>query len=266
MKKGICFLGMLIVFMLCTISARADVIWEPEDDFYEKHSSECTYNGRQFIADGPDGKVILYKSPESSKEVATWENGYKVSISFTYEDKQGIVWGFPAEWEDKRGWMPMEYMKVVYDAVSFEEEHSSQIEQKDGTLDESYKDDTIYFWKYPGSEDGNSVNMQDWDNMPSYSSVYTDEEGRSWGNVGYFYGYRDAWICLDNPTAEFEELYPDGAPQIEVKDDEEISNENTNTERIRPQTNQSLIVIIILLVAAVVMVTIVLLVLLKRRK
>ena len=86
MKKFICLMVMMTCFLFCTISVRADVIWEPQDDFYEKHRSDCTHVGRQFIADGPDGKVILYKSPESVKEVATWENGYKVWISFTYED------------------------------------------------------------------------------------------------------------------------------------------------------------------------------------
>lgn len=281
MKKWICLLGMMTCFLLCTISVRADVIWEPQDDFYEKHSSDCTRVNRQFIADGPDGVVILYESPESPKEVATWENGYQTWISFAYEDEQGIVWGFPYELEEKSGWVPMEYMKVVYDSISFMEEHRSQIENQDGFLDESYKDDTIYYWKYPGSDDGGSINMQNWDYMPDYSSVYTDEEGRSWGYVGYFVGYRGVWICLDNPTADYEELYPNGGPQIGVKDDEEIkeetqsgetqseeiqSAENLSTERIKPHTNLRTIVVVIVLVAAVVLVTIALLVMLKKRK
>lgn len=281
MKKFICLLGMMTCFLFCTISVRADVIWEPQDDFYEKHSSDCTHVGRQFIADGPDGKVILYESPVSAKEVATWENGYRVWIAFTYEDGQGIVWGFPSEGEKNSGWMPMEYMKVVYDSISFMEEHRSQIEDRDGSLDESYKSDTINYWKYPGSDDGGNINMQDWDNMPVYSYVYTDEEGRSWGYLNYFYGYRGVWICLDDPTAEYEELYPNGAPQIEVKDDDEVKEEsqseeiqsgeiqtaeNLNTERIKPQTNQRTIVVVVVLVAAVVLVTIALLAVLKKRK
>ena len=281
MKKFICLLGMMTCFLFCTISVRADVIWEPQDDFYEKHRSDCTHVGRQFIADGPDGKVILYKSPELDNEVGTWENGYKVWISFTYEDAQGILWGFPSEVEEKSGWMPMEYMKVVYDSISFMEEHRDRIENQDGFLDESYKDDKIYYWKYPGSDAGSNINMQDWEHMPGYSSVYTDEEGRSWGYVGYFYGFRDVWICLDNPTAEFGELFPNGAPQYGVEDDgeieEEIQNEeiqseetqaaeNLSTDRIKPQTNFRTIVVVIVLVAAVMLVTIALLVMFKKRK
>lgn len=281
MKKFICLLGMMTCFLLCTILVHADVIWEPDDDFYEKHRSDCTHVGRQFIADGPDGVVILYESPTSDKEVATWENGHQVWIAFTYEDGQGVVWGFPSEGERNSGWMPMEYMKVVYDSISFVEEHSSRIDEQSGCLDESYKDDKIYYWKYPGSDEGDSISMQNWDYMPDYSSVYTDEEGRSWGYVGYFYGYRGIWICLDNPTAEYEELFPNGAPQVGIKDDAEIKKEtlneeiqseetqtaeNLNTERIKPQTNQRTIVVVIVLVAAVVLVTIVLLVMLKKRK
>ena len=272
MKKWICLLGMMTCFLFCTISVHADLIWEPQDGFYEKHSSECTHVNRQFIADGPDGVVILYKSPESAEETARWENGYQTWISFTYEDEQGIVWGFPSESDEKSGWVPMEYMKVVYDSISFMEEHSSQIEKRDGFLDESYKDDIIYLWKYPGSDGGSSVNMQNWEHMPDYSSVYVDEEGRSWGYVGYFYGYRGLWICLDNPTAEYKELYPNGAPQYGAEDDKEIkggeiqATENLSTERIKPQTNQRTIVVMIVLVAAVVLVTIALLVMLKKRK
>lgn len=238
----------------------------------------------------------MYKSPESDEEVAIWENGYQTWIVCTYEDERGIVWGIPSsEREEKIGWVPMEYMKFVYDSTSFTENHSSQIERRDGRLDyESYKNDIIYLWKYPGSDNGISVNMQDLldvfsnlDNyldyiIPEYSFVYTDEEGRSWGYVGdYFKLYEDRWICLDNPTAEFEELYPNGAPQYGVEDDEEIKEgktqsgenqaaEKLNTEWIKPQTNlrtnQRTIVVVIVLVTAVVLVTILLLVRLRRRK
>jgi hypothetical protein len=33
----------------------------------------------------------------------------------------------------------------------------------------------------------------------SFNTVYEDPEGRRWGYISYFYGYRDFWICLTAP-------------------------------------------------------------------
>ena len=32
-----------------------------------------------------------------------------------------------------------------------------------------------------------------------YGSTFTDEEGHQWGNVGYYMGNRDFWVCVDEP-------------------------------------------------------------------
>ncbi|MDE6169306.1 MAG: hypothetical protein K2G28_12715, partial [Acetatifactor sp.] len=133
--------GMLCGILCCcglwAMSVRADVIWEPMDSFYEKHSSECTYVNRQFTAKGPDGKVILYKSPILPEQVAVWENGYQAYISFTYKDSHGIVWGIFEGENGMTGWMPMAYMEAVYDSISFQEEFEDEIQDHIGELDES---------------------------------------------------------------------------------------------------------------------------------
>lgn len=277
MKKWVCFLGTAFCFLLCTLSARADVIWEPEDSFYEEHSSECTHVNRQYITNGPDGVVILYKSPESAKEVATWENGRRVYISFTYEDARGIVWGISEG--EQTGWMPMEYMKVVYDSISFAEDYGDQIVSQTGSLDEQYGDETVHFWKYPGAESFDSMDLKGWDYMPEYRSVYTDETGHSWGYIGYYYGYRSVWICLDAPTADYAALYPDGGPAIGKEDtglypngtpaiakEDAAAAQNRDVERIVPKTNDRAVIIVVVLVAAVALVTAALLVFLRKRK
>ena len=289
MKKWVCFLGMALCFWFCAGTARADVIWTPMDSFYEEHEDECTYVNRQYTADGPDGVVILYESPESSKVIATWENGRQVYISFTYEDERGIVWGISDE--EETGWMPMEYMKVVYDSISFAEDYGDQIVSQTGALDEQYQNETVFFWKYPGAENGSSMNLGDWEYLPEYGSVYVDETGHSWGYIGYYYGYRSVWVCLDAPTADYAALYPDGAPQI-GKDDEAqpqgsgepgaasesqgagepgAASESQDqaggrTERITPKTNDRTVVVVVVLVVLVVLATAVLLVILKKRR
>ena len=264
MKKWIGFLGMVFCFLLCTNSVRADVIWEPMDSFYEEHSSECIYVNRQYTANGPDGVVILYESPESAKVVTTWENGRKAYISFTYEDARGIVWGISED--EQTGWMPMDYMKVVYDSISFREDYGDQIVSENGTLDEQYRNETVHFWKYPGSESYSSMNLQDWEYLPDYSGVYTDEAGHRWGYIGYYYGSRSVWVCLDAPAADYAALYPDGAPKIGKEDDAQSQDpESIGTERIAPQTNDMSVMIVVVLVALVVAATAVLLVILKKR-
>ncbi|MDE6419402.1 MAG: hypothetical protein K2K87_02615 [Lachnospiraceae bacterium] len=264
MKKWIGFFGIVFCFLLCGNSVQADVIWEPMNSFYEEHSSECTYVNRQYTANGPDGVVILYESPESAKVVTTWENGRRTYIAFTYEDAQGIVWGISDD--EQTGWMPMDYMKVVYDSISFQEDYDDQIVSQDGSLDEQYRNDTVYFWKYPGSENCSSMNLQDWEYLPDYSSLFTDEVGHRWGYIGYYYGIRSKWVCLDAPTADYAALYPDGAPKIGKEDDAQSQEpENSGTDRIAPQTNDKSVMIVVALVALVVAATAVLLVILKKR-
>lgn len=265
MKKILCALGALICCLSFVFSAEADVIWEPQDSFYQEHSSKCTYVNRQFTAAGPDGRVILYKNPEMPIETGTWENGYQVYISFTYTDSDGIEWGVYDG--NPGGWMPMAYMEVVYDSISFKEEHSAELVEQNGELDSKYHGEEIFLWKYPGSEEYQSFPLRDY--QPSYQSVYVDEEGHSWGCVGYYFGIRDVWICLDQPTADFDRLYPEGIakPEESERDPSAESQkpENGETERIVPKMNYSAVIIAVIMVAAVVLATAAMLVRIKKR-
>ncbi len=279
MKKWLYFLGITLSCILFTISAHADVLFEPEDSFYQEHRSECTYVSRQFTANGPEGKVIVYESPESSKVVDTWENGHQATVAYTYEDKGGTVWGVC----ESGGWMPMEYMEVVYDNISFTEQHAADIKTQQGTLDKK-EGEKINFWKYPGSEV--SYEGEIWDTALSYEDVYEDSEGHQWGSVVYYYGYRDVWVCIDQPTADFQQLYPNGAPQGNTTDKDsaegsEVSKTDGNNQdikdtdnpgsssresRIEPKKDYGTMILAAVLVGCVVLVTLLLLLLLKKRK
>lgn len=268
MKRILCLMAVFICCLSCTISVRADVIWEPEDSFYEKHASQCTYVNRCFAADGPDGIVIFYESPESAKVVDTWENGYQAYISYTYKDGSGILWGIYEKGSGQTGWVPMEYMKVVYDHISFQEDYGSEIMEQRGVLEEKYKGEAIQIWEYPGAKEPvtEPVNMQ---GLPEYSSVYTDEKGYRWGYVGYYYGLRNIWICIDQPTADYEQLYPDGGPQIvaqaEAAETDGLNSEKQGTDRIVPQPDHGTAILATALVALVVLATAGLLVVLRKK-
>ncbi|MCM1118192.1 MAG: hypothetical protein NC543_02385 [bacterium] len=261
MKKWICVLSVFWGYMLWMLPVRADVIVSPNDSFFAEHSSECEYVGsRTYTANGPDGVVILYASPVSAQKVATWENGHKANISFTYEDERGTLWGI-CEDGDIIGWMPMEYMDVVYDSVSFEQEYAAEIQQQEGELDEQYLDQEIYFWRYPASSSRSSMTIMNY--PPQYDQTYTDSEGHRWGNVGYYYGYRNCWICLDMPDAEFDALYPDTAPGI--GETQPVEKDFTG-ERITPEGGQgNVVALVAVMVLLVVLITAVLLLILKRK-
>lgn len=257
MKKWICAAGVFLFCMICTGTVYADVIFEPQDSFYEEHREECKYVNRAFTANGPDGKVILYKSPELQVVTNTWSNGETVYISHTYEDSRGVVWGIC----DDAGWMPMAYMEVVYDSISFAEEYAQDIADETGMLDEQYMGRKIYLWEYPGATQENTITAEQY--LPEYKSVYVDESGRSWGNIGYYYGYKNKWVCIDDPVTNAEGLYPDGAPQRRTAHKEQKLS--PGEKRIAPRANERAVVWTVVLILAVTAVTAALLWALKRR-
>lgn len=262
MKKWLCFLGTVICFTFCALSVRADVIWEPENSFYEKNASKCTYVGRCFTANGPDGVVIIYESPESPRVITTWENGFKVYIFFTYEDENGVLWGIYDDFKQS-GWMPMDYMEVVYDHISFEEEYGGEIKEQSGVLEEQYRGKDVCLWNYPGAEEPSYVMSLTMPELPKYNSVYVDEKGYSWGWVGYYYGHRNVWVCIDRPMADYGQLYPEGGPEIGQK--ETVQTKYQSGNRIVPGEDNGAMAVAAVLVLLVVLVTAALLVILKRK-
>ena len=283
-----CILFTIVGSMVSVLPVSADIIWEPEDMFYNDHASECTYVNRAFTANGPDGIVIVYKNPESPQKVTQLENGTVIYISYTYQDSDGILWGIYENTNAKKtGWMPMEYMEIVYDSISFAEEFQEEIVGAvEQDLDSQYLGQEIYLWEYPGAENGTPMQTQE--HLPTYSHVFQDEEGRLWGNVNYYYGMKNKWVCIDQPTADFEALFPNGAPQRGNTKNEQNNTEQEKTseestkissdssmeqpdkqssaERIVPKQKQSIVIITTILVLVVVLVTAGLLVILWRRK
>lgn len=227
-KKVFSVAAAALCFMLGALPVNADVIWEPMDSFYSEHSSECVHVNRQFTANGPDGKVILYVSPEVPEPVATWENGHRAVISSTYKDKDGILWGIYDDHDGMTGWMPMDYMEVVYDSIAFREEHASELVEQSGELENVPKGETFYFWKYPGSQEYSAQTMDDY--APGYYCVYVDGHGHSWGCVGYYFGIRDVWVCLDEPAADYAKLTAGSSEEGGTAEDSEKQREETESE------------------------------------
>jgi len=61
-------------------------------------------------------------------------------------------------------------------------------------------------WSWPGSGkksgtfDVSGFFGADETNMNIGDTVYIDKDGREWSYMSYFYGYRDIWVCISDPS------------------------------------------------------------------
>jgi hypothetical protein len=202
---AICF------FLMLPLAARADVLFEPNNDFYTRHRNECVVLGRQFYANGEIGYVSLSAEPGSKDEGDIIENGEILDIMFTY-NHNGETWGVTEiyspdksydEWSN--GWIPMDQLLLVYDFISFDEEHQNEYYHYDGTFKETDEATEIVFWTWPGSGVERSAYMDeawiaDISGAIDRYKIYKDEEGREWGFISYLYAIRNVWVCISDPS------------------------------------------------------------------
>ena len=229
MKRTLCLLLALVLCLSVLPAASADVIFEPEDSFYWDHRGECQYHSRSYYADGPDNVAVIYRSPVSSAVVERVKNGGILWISYTWEDAEGFLWGYCENFEENwAGWVPMDYLLLKYDHICFREEFADRIVEESGTLTEG---GNIRFWSYPGSEDSTEFTA-DGEYLPEYDEIFIDDAGRTWGYVGYLFGTRSIWICLDDPTADYRTLYAEHGPQQVTHP---VKQENAPLPQIKPQ-------------------------------
>ena len=265
MKKCVivCWLLFLSVLML-PVSVQADVIYEPYDDFFFAHRGECKYTNREFTAAGPNGMVTLYVDPLNPAEEKVYPNGTIFTVSYVYDASDGVQWGCCDMWQDEvTGWAPMEYLEMIYDGISFEEDYGDCFVQTQASLDAAtITDGSVCFWKYPGSEETIAVKAGE-DYLPEYYNIYTDADGIRWGQCGYYFGIKNHWINLDNPSADYETLYPAAQEETvpaptQVPATEQVEEIKPEGEKIKPA--------LIIAVASVVIVTALLLVLMKKKR
>lgn len=301
-KRILCALFCLFfAVMLLPVTAFADVILEPHDEFYEKHSQECQHDHRDYSPLGQEDRAVFYNSPEDPQESFSLENGKSIEIRVIYTDDNDISWGYAEIYTNSgyiSGWVPMEHMMTAYNPALFLSQYSEEIKYGSRRINENRTFDVVFLWAYPGSESRTSLRF-DKDYVLKVKGIFTDEQGREWGLfdrsgwqsdwISERYGRKYDWIFMDNPGAAFEEIYPDGAPvrdkrylsgnesQIVNSENEKENNgkadEQVNTDPIKrdviaPDTGAdvSALRICFAAVALVVIVTVILLVCLKKRK
>lgn len=201
-----------------TLTASADVVWEPyESDFYQKNQEDAEhfYNGREFVS---EVDVDIYDEPYKNV-IDTIKAGTPQYVSLALTDDDGVRWGsfYYANGSLRRDvWICLDGMSLVYDSTEFIKDHEGEFTPYNGELvGDSFDGKTIYEWKYPGSSVVTGADFYPEDFEDYISQVYKDEFG-SWGYIGYMMGQRDVWIYLDDPTNPAPERLADVLTQTDI--------------------------------------------------
>ena len=185
MKK---FLKIAAAMMLLAGSAatlHADLIVCPEDDFFKEHDEECEYVGQLYTAAGDAGVVYVYSSPISNEIVGEIPNGTDIWIDFTYQTKEGVLWGVQTPRRDLSlgQWMNLTEFEIAKTAEDFEREHQDALEPIEQTYTLNEPRGYLTLWEYPGSEHIENY-IDSWNLDPKtvirITKKYTDESGQVW--------------------------------------------------------------------------------------
>ena len=199
MKRLLTFVLTAVMLLALAAPAAADLLWEPYDNtFYTNHHDECTYLGRQYLANSADGFVTVWDAPDGSVVAGQFENGFSMWVYWVYEN-----WGLVSIRGDEKaveGWVDLEQMSLVYDHIAFAEEYADAITPYNGEFSGCEGGTGINFYEYPGAPEV-KLQMNGPESDPGFiQSVFVDEQGLTWGFVGYWRGRLNAWFCLDDPT------------------------------------------------------------------
>ena len=192
----------LAVFVLLfSVPAYADIIYEPNDDFYQQHIDECetTYYWKTYkVISDSSGSVV--RSPEDDTVLREYQPGEFFSTNTSYQSGDTIWYYIPNfDHSDKAGWISNAGIEQVYDTDCFTEDHISELQ---GTVKLDIKGlKEITFCAYPRGHQIETRILQNLtDEVLECGKSYTDREGKVWGYCGYFYGSVNGWVCLDDPT------------------------------------------------------------------
>ena len=268
-KLLLIFTAALLVSVLSG-AALADVIWEPEDDFYEAHAEQCEYMNAQVYANGESGYLEVFDKPDGSG-VGFADNGQLFYASFVYVG-EGEDWAIidysegdgrlmPPDYNEKfySGWVRLSDTIEKYDSAAFSADHADSIKNFEGDASSLLDEESIAAWTYPNSGELQETIEKDWvdeDFADAFSVSYTDEDGREWIFCGYYRAHRNFWVCLSDPANT--ELPPLNTP---------------NPQFIQPQSDElpeltggSITTTIIICVCAVVLISAVLIVIIGRKR
>ena len=191
-----------------------DMIAEPDNSFYYDNYESCEYiESRPFEA-LEDAKLL--KDPNGKAVSKDIRKGDKLNISFTYTDKNGEVWGccmfYGSADADSDGWIKMSQVKEIYNVFTFIDEHSDELSDYSGELDNYIPQEKVVLWEYPYSENYYSIKAENWYTREDYpypkgelaNKCWTDENGNMWIYSGRWITkdadrFDNRWVFLPDP-------------------------------------------------------------------
>jgi len=211
MKKIFVFLLAVCVLSVSLLPAvaSADVLIEVDDSFWEKNRDKCEYFYRRYTVNGPEGYAALWESPGSSRQEEVLANGTELWSTWHYTDGSGEIWcAIPADEASEngykvRGWIRTSDCLAVPDNISFKEAHGTEFEKYDSSYDHVFDElDEVVLWTYPcsGITAAEQIDADWFKEKRDFDVCWRDPQGRMWAFVGYCYGIRQTWICLDDPA------------------------------------------------------------------
>lgn len=268
------FVCSLLVFGMCN-DAKADTVWEPDNDFYAEHARKCDFEGDAYQTNAKEGYITVYEAPNSGKEVGKIKNCKSFYVGFSWTDKRGVKWGvldlwgyepekgeLLAETESGSGWVLMKDMAAIYNEGNFRIEHQAELTEYSDEMQGYEIENGIQLWEYPGAAEpiGEIKSYMSPGDEPSYDMLYTDEEGRRWTHIGYYY-IQKGWVCIDEPEAK--EL--SGTKKADILADEIYPPADAEGE-LHDETKENMKLAIIPVVAVVVVTAIVIVIFFGKKK
>lgn len=198
----------------------ADIILDPSGNkFFDSHHSECSVEGdyRKYKV---TKETDLYNKPLGREKIRKLSEGDVLSTNTYYTDENGAVWGYNYDFSPikKQGWFRLDDTQLIYDNISFVEEHKDEFREYSGELGEFAEkfsfDKIIYMWAYPNAAElTGAVAPDEW--LPEENGtkqeqlerdvgyVYTDPAGDEWvyAYVSVF-GSPRGWIYVPDPTLD----------------------------------------------------------------
>ncbi|MCM1193402.1 MAG: hypothetical protein NC123_11185 [Butyrivibrio sp.] len=209
-KVLICLLSVCLLSLgLLPARVHADVLIEPDDSFWKAHQNDCEYLYRTYTVNGADGYAIVWESPVSTRQKEVLANGESVWSNWHYTDEKGEIWCAVMTgemtgqgYEKVEGWIRTSDCLVNPDYISFREAHEQEFTEYDPAYDRALEGlETVVLWSYPcsGIVKADSMDAEGLRNR-QFDTCWRDSRGRMWAFVGYCYGVRNTWICLDDPA------------------------------------------------------------------
>ena len=229
MKKFF-MLSVVLIFLTAVLSAAADSVWMPMDDYFMNtwepgSDSTCESQVRPYyLAAGERGYVSSIKTPLDRTLLTTYPNGTEFKISFIC-GKGNDLWGaveairkngeiaFTEDWKGESGYIAMKDLVRSYDSQAFMEDHQSEIHAfaEDGY--DFCSGNELVLWSAPNSgvqlEYVNSdyISYLCMDSDPEanfklyhFGAFYIDPEGKRWVEITLRRETENGWFCLDDLT------------------------------------------------------------------